>query len=426
MAFSHDSFSGEVAGTNLQAHTGEFGAAWTAHVASVDNIQISAAGQLYKPDADQGIYYTSAIPPSAEYNVLVDAVVITAIASNKLHGPAGRIDTADDTMYFVRHQTQGTDRWELIKVVGAVFSVLGSFNQTLTAGQTYRVRLELVNAAKSVYIDGVLRITSSDNVITGAGRAGVRMFGDTDNANNYHLDNLSASTGQEDLVADYGGDAVFNAAAGRTRPVALSVIGTGTFTSAVARHRSLALAETGVAVFTAELFSDDRMMVAFTCSATASLDASAVFKCTLTVPCSASFTSNLNGVFQFAASFAGQAVFASQLSADRPMALVLAGSSVVNFNLGRLRPLALSLLDSSSFVAMLTRLRPLTLSSEGQSAVDLGMVADKVFAAEITGQSFVSLTMAEAEFLERSLTTLDEPAPVLSLEEVSPLVGIAE
>lgn len=186
-----DSFT-DTAGTLLENHTGATGATWTKHSASTTTAQITDAGRI-RPSAVSSataLYYASGVPASAEYDVTADFVVMSLVTI--FTGITARTDTTANTFYFVRYnQTQG-QLWQLYKFVAGTATLLGSFAQTLTVGQTYAVKLQIRDAAKKVFIDGVEQISSVDNAITAAGRAGVRLLdGSASDAGALHLDNFT-------------------------------------------------------------------------------------------------------------------------------------------------------------------------------------------------------------------------------------------
>lgn len=189
--FASDNFT-DTAGTILDAHTPSGGGTWTEHsnYGSSEAV-ISDVNRLRGNVATASCYYHSGAPATAEYDVDLDVHVITDPAALHEH-VVGRINTGADTMYGVRRNTSG--QWQLYKIVTGTLTSLGTFSQTLTVGVSYRVKLEIRDAAKKVYIDGVERISSADNAITAAGKAGVRFNGRvTSNSTDRHLDNFEAS-----------------------------------------------------------------------------------------------------------------------------------------------------------------------------------------------------------------------------------------
>jgi hypothetical protein len=204
MPFASDTFT-DTAGTELSLHTPSGGGSWTLHGSYTRTMVVSDANRCRQGGtAGASCYYHSASPASAEYDVSADLYVKT---NNPITmGVAGRIDTATNTMYATRY-VSGSTQWELLRISGGSSASLGTYVQTLATETAYRVKLEVRDAAKKVFIDGVERISSADNAITAAGRAGVRQGSNTSGADGtgYHLDNWEA--------ADAGGGAVYNESA---------------------------------------------------------------------------------------------------------------------------------------------------------------------------------------------------------------------
>lgn len=182
MSFVTDSFT-DADNTLLSAHTGELGATWTKKWYSSFNAKI-ISNQLRSAYLNC-TWYASGTPASAEYDV--EAKYVSGlIGPNDFIGPAGRMSTTADTFY-----TAGaayTGGYKLLKCVAESFTLLGSYGTS--AGNTV-VKLEIRDAAKKLYVDGVERVSSSDNAITAAGKAG---FYNYDQYNSGLLiDNFSAS-----------------------------------------------------------------------------------------------------------------------------------------------------------------------------------------------------------------------------------------
>lgn len=187
MPFVSDTFTG-TAGTALASHTGEVGATWTVHPSYANDAVLTDANRVRVNGTNVG-YYASGVPATAEYDVsavfrAIDSSVTTGI------GTTGRMATAADTMYLLR---PSAGVWQLFKAVSGAFTLLGSYSQALTVGVDYTVKLEIRDAAKKVYIDGVERISSADNAITGAGRAGLRGGNAATNTTGVHLDDFTAT-----------------------------------------------------------------------------------------------------------------------------------------------------------------------------------------------------------------------------------------
>lgn len=186
------------AGTDLNAHTPEgTGDTWTRNtVVSSNPAVVTAAGRaranIAGGAAADAIYYASGTPATNEYDVECDIVQRTSIAVAV--GVYGRLSTTQNTGYCAFHNGSG-NTWTLGRFANGTFTSLGTFAQTLTNDQAYHLKLEIRTATKKVYIDGVERISSTDDTLTTTGLAGIRLRGSnttTDSAGT-HIDAFTAA-----------------------------------------------------------------------------------------------------------------------------------------------------------------------------------------------------------------------------------------
>jgi hypothetical protein len=167
--FVLDSFT-EGATADLTAHTPEAGGPWVEHPAWPSGLtSVGPAGRTYFNNSAQSILNAAGQPASPDYDVAADLYVAS------LTGTAGviaRVDPAVSTMYLGQYTT-GSQRWELARLNGGAKTVLGTFTQALTVGETHNVRLEARGSSLKLYVDGVQRIAATDGTIGAAGRAGL-------------------------------------------------------------------------------------------------------------------------------------------------------------------------------------------------------------------------------------------------------------
>ena len=85
--------------------------------------------------------------------------------------------------FYAAGYDQSTLSWTLASVVNGSKVSLGSSVQTLTAGTTYRLALDMTGMTGStirLLVDGVQQVSVTNTAITAAGRSGVAMgFGAT-------------------------------------------------------------------------------------------------------------------------------------------------------------------------------------------------------------------------------------------------------
>jgi hypothetical protein len=191
--FVFDSFAGED-GVELGTRAGEIGATW------INGTNEPYAGSMYISNAnrlrnyDRSVYYASGTPGSAEYDVQADFVLVGGTPGYA--GLVGRFDPA--TGYFYRVYWDPSSQSLILQKSTATTGGTTPLGSPYTPGapvigSTHTIKLEIRNAAKKVYYDGVLVISSTDDELSGAGKAGI-WFGATDsNTSGWNLDNFTAS-----------------------------------------------------------------------------------------------------------------------------------------------------------------------------------------------------------------------------------------
>jgi hypothetical protein len=163
--FLNDTFT-EASNTALTSHTSDSGHSWSAQTDTMT--VLGGVGYVGGGSAiTTAFQISSATPGAAEYDVTI-VCQHTANAGNE--GSLGR-RTASNT-YYTTYCASGTV--QLDKVVSGVSTNLGSWAGGLANGVDYTSKLEIRDAAKKVFIDGVERISSADNAITAAGAVGIR------------------------------------------------------------------------------------------------------------------------------------------------------------------------------------------------------------------------------------------------------------
>ena len=186
-----DRFAGS-AGTSPTARASDSGATWTAKSGTTP--VISSAGRIRKNGATGFDLYSSAVPPSADYSVEADLYVASAV-TGQFVDVIGRWDPATWNYYHAGYNTT-SGAWVISKEFNGAYGTVGtSYTQTLTAGQTYRVRLEMMGTSISLWVNGVRRVTGTDSSITAAGRAGFQIYGAATHSDSagIHIDEFVAA-----------------------------------------------------------------------------------------------------------------------------------------------------------------------------------------------------------------------------------------
>lgn len=174
-------------GTNVTSRSGAIGANWT--TGSPAGTFLIQANHAYPTVV--GNIYASGVPASAEYTIECDYKIVSATGSS---GPAGRISPGANTYYYTYYD-HPSSQWLLLRNVSGVIDTLNVWGSAVTVGQTYQVKLQLLNATKKVFINGVERMSSTDNTITAAGRAGLRSGSANTSTTGKHMTNFLAYDG---------------------------------------------------------------------------------------------------------------------------------------------------------------------------------------------------------------------------------------
>lgn len=188
-----DSFT-DTAATVLSSHTGENNATWTKHTARPSPFAITNANRVrptFLTSLATSLYYSSWVPASAEYDISAKYRFVGTLQASYFLAIFFRCDTAAETGYQLRFNA-GT--WELHSFVAGAATLRGSYVASYSNGTDVNVVIRCRNAKKQVYIDGVLRIETTDNTVTGAGRVALRGVGasTSTDSTDYHLDGLWA------------------------------------------------------------------------------------------------------------------------------------------------------------------------------------------------------------------------------------------
>jgi hypothetical protein len=185
MAFVHDTFTAPN-GTLLRSRAGETGATWIGHDTSLSADATVQSNRVFMSGA--GIVLASGVPPGADYSIESEVHFLTSTGNP---GIMGRLQSSAVTGYLFRYRTNVD--WQLYKAVNNTLTLLDSFPDALTAGQTRRFRLELEGTAQRGYVDDVLVCEAADTEITAAGQVGIRDTAVVTSTTGKHLGYITAS-----------------------------------------------------------------------------------------------------------------------------------------------------------------------------------------------------------------------------------------
>jgi hypothetical protein len=166
-----DTFGG-TAGALISSRSGETGATWTQFGTSQTNAVLTDANRVRRSGTGLSLYSASGTPASADYAVGADIHVKSNLAQDAV-SVLGRVGPTSENFYMARW-TAGA--WEMHKFVNGTATLLQRVTQTLTVGQTYRLKLKMVGTSLSMWANGAqVGTTVTDGSHTAAGKAGVRL-----------------------------------------------------------------------------------------------------------------------------------------------------------------------------------------------------------------------------------------------------------
>jgi len=173
-ATANDFFT-DATGTVLTSHSTNL--TWTK--LSGNNTVITDLDRARRSGTGASVHYATTTPSSANYGVQADLTVKSLPSgSADIAGVVGRLDTgvSSGTFYTVRYVVDSA-QWSLARSSAGTISTLATYNQTLSAGSTYNMRLAMNGSTISMYIDNVLRGSATDANITATGKGGLRLGG---------------------------------------------------------------------------------------------------------------------------------------------------------------------------------------------------------------------------------------------------------
>lgn len=214
MATLSDTFT-DTDGTAITAHTSNSGHTYSRHSSYTSDQTIIAdafsgdGGRIHHTGGTSGCSYSSFIPSTQDQ---YSEVTFFKRSSSGQFGPAVRIQTGANTMYWVRYNT-GNSKFELCSIVaGTITIIAASSATTLNVDQSYLVRLTVTgttvgDSLAKVDLDGTTIISLQGNVdVTANGRIGFRSSTSNTNTTGFHIGSVSAdvSSGSSQTITGVG------------------------------------------------------------------------------------------------------------------------------------------------------------------------------------------------------------------------------
>lgn len=186
--FMRDTFTG-TDGVTVQSRVGEVGATWTKHPSTNGGEgRLLYNRVLGPPLGGTNIFYSSATPPNANYDVTVCLFETTDNNSSAICA-LGRMSTTLNTYYMAEYSSI-TNTCRLLAVSAGVGTVLAT---GVVAHPAATITLKMSGNQISMLADGVQIVAPvTDNSLAGAGRAGFRQTGTSGGGVGLQVDNIEA------------------------------------------------------------------------------------------------------------------------------------------------------------------------------------------------------------------------------------------
>ncbi len=251
--FVQDTFTG-VIGQDALVHTGEIGASYTNHATTTGQFVTTTLNRLRcSSNAALATVLASGLPISTQYDVQIDLVVRSIVASRS-YAMWMRLDPTALTGYQIRYDTD-SGAFELYAFAAGAFTLLDTYTQVLTAGQTATVRMKARTGAQYVSIDGVARLNALDVSVGVAGRVALAAFVNTADSDTtgIHFDNFLAQDVLSGAITLAGVQANTSiGAVGRTITRPLSGFGGTSAVGSVSAGNAKTVALTGITATTGQ------------------------------------------------------------------------------------------------------------------------------------------------------------------------------
>lgn len=202
MAIVNDTFV-DTDGTELLAHVADSGGLWSSKLtASPVSGLVVTSNKLRTANTANGVSLwavSSAVAAGGEHDVEADIALLSATTNNGRIYLLGRGDTSTvNVTGYVAYYRIDTGLWVLGKFVAGTLTVLGTYAEsgaTFFSVGTHHIKLKIRNATKSLVIDGVERVTSTDNSVATGTRVGIGFISATvyGSSNGYTIDNYVAT-----------------------------------------------------------------------------------------------------------------------------------------------------------------------------------------------------------------------------------------
>jgi hypothetical protein len=162
-------------GLNLTDYTSDTGGGWAFQTGSSGVLELDASNRLMNVSTlDSTMHVADGLPLSTQYDVAVDAVVITE--TDESYGLSARVSPTTSHSYTFLINTM-LDTGTFYEIVAGDFHLIGSCTQSFSTGNTYRLTVRVRDESKHALIGSTQCASTTDNNVATAGRGGLSVYG---------------------------------------------------------------------------------------------------------------------------------------------------------------------------------------------------------------------------------------------------------
>lgn len=159
-------------GTAIAAHPADLGGGWVSDQSGI----LIRSNRVESPNFGDGRAHSTLTPPSADYEVRADITLGSTGWGNR-GGVRGRDAGGMLGNGYEAYYSESERRWYLDVWSGSNVATLGTYLDSGFTSGTRTVRLRMVGTQITVLVDGVARITVTNNQVSSAGHGGLRNSG---------------------------------------------------------------------------------------------------------------------------------------------------------------------------------------------------------------------------------------------------------
>ncbi len=169
-------------GLNLTDYTSDTGGGWAFQTGASGILELDASNRLMNiAPLGSTMHVAAGVPLTANYDVAVDAVVVTL--TDESYGVSARVAPTTSHSYTFLINTM-LDTGTFYEIVAGEFNLIGTCTFDFEASTTYRLTVRVRDESKHAVINSTQCASSTDNNVTAVGRGGLSVYGPTSTLSN--------------------------------------------------------------------------------------------------------------------------------------------------------------------------------------------------------------------------------------------------